>query len=719
MEISIVVQGLFEKSDSIGFDAIFQYRELVEKYGRNSVSIFAETYDKSLYPDVDIQSYDKLADHCRKTGSTLIYHYCDGWAEFDAFLMGYEARAILRWHNNTPPWFFASNSNSLDRTVRGYENIVSFSARRDTEFWVNSEFTKRQMEVLGFDDDLISVVYPASRYLKPVDPAEAVRRPRRPRKADDSLRLLFVGRVVEHKGHAHIISCARLLKEAGQRNVIVDFAGRTNPSAHDFNEFLGNFAESSGVTVNLHGEVTEEQLLSLYENADVFMCLSEHEGFGLPVFEAMRCQLPVVAWRSTAFRDLLAEHPCAVDKFSIPAFVAAIEMLQDGEVADCVLDVQESLLEKYTIDIVREQMFAPLETRAATWGVSIDARPLPDGFAERFAKCVTKYSAHLRENGEFLRGIPHEHNINYVTLYDVTAYRTLLSSSSEMAFSSVEASDGVFGKARLPVSEFSYHDINPVAGGYMMFGPGIAGDETVVFGPYRMLNPGFYRVGMGLKYVGADENFAAVQLVVETKNGDKLVEKEVILAQLQRNAFVDFHVDGEHADIEIEFKVKTKDKARGVLFFHGADVIKLPTPFDDMFTDIDLDAILGMAAFDYSAVIGSADRRRTYEREILVRERKIEWLTGVLQVVLNPKPSFGTRVAGVFNGERLCEATREALRAKGLFDAEQYYALNFDVAQSGQDALMHYVSHGLAEKRQFRTAWKDLLSDDGGRPSEA
>jgi len=716
MEIAIVVQGLFEKSDSIGFDAIFQYRELVRKYGRNGVSIFSETYDKSLYADVDIQPYDKLAGHCRQTGATLIYHYCDGWAEFDAFLMGYEGRAIIRWHNNTPPWFFASNPNSLSRTVRGYENIINFAARKGTEYWVNSEFTKRQMEVLGFDDQQISVVYPASRYLQPAASGTTVRRPRRT--PEGSLRLLFVGRVVEHKGHAHVISCARLLKEAGQRDIIVDFAGRTNPAAHEFNEFLGQFAESAGLTVNFHGEVTEEKLLSLYEKADVFMCLSEHEGFGLPVFEAMRCQLPVVAWRSTAFCDLLAEHPCAVDKFSIPAFVAAIEMLQDDRVADCVLSIQEALLQKYTIEIVRNQMFAPLEGGTANWRTSVDSSPLPDGFAEDFARYEAKYSAYLRHNGEFLRGIPHEHNINYVTLYDVNTYNTLLSGGNVMSFASDEVSDSVFGKARLPVSEFSYHKSNPVAGGYMMFGPGIPSEETVVFGPYRMLNPGFYRVGMGLKYVGADENFAAVRLIVETKNGDKLNEKEVMLSQLQRNGFIDFCIDEDHASMEIEFKVKTKDKVRGVLFFHGADVVKLPAPFDDMFSDIDFDTILGMAAFDYSAVVESTDRHRNYEREILVRERKIEWLTGMLQVALHPKPPLGSRLAGVFSSKRLYDATLEALRSKGLFDAEQYYALNFDVAQSGQDALMHYLNHGIAEKRQFRSAWKDLVGTDDGKRLE-
>ena len=60
---------------------------------------------------------------------------------------------------------------------------------------------------------------------------------------------------------------------------------------------LANLAEDLNVKLVLKGEVKQNALVALYEECDAFVCLSEHEGFGLPVFEAMRMGLPVIGLR--------------------------------------------------------------------------------------------------------------------------------------------------------------------------------------------------------------------------------------------------------------------------------------------------------------------------------------------------------------------------------------------------------------------------------------
>jgi glycosyltransferase involved in cell wall biosynthesis len=52
--------------------------------------------------------------------------------------------------------------------------------------------------------------------------------------------------------------------------------------------------------VTFHGSVTQEELVAHYQAADVFCCLSDHEGFCVPVIEAMHHGLPVVAYECTA-----------------------------------------------------------------------------------------------------------------------------------------------------------------------------------------------------------------------------------------------------------------------------------------------------------------------------------------------------------------------------------------------------------------------------------
>jgi glycosyltransferase involved in cell wall biosynthesis len=58
--------------------------------------------------------------------------------------------------------------------------------------------------------------------------------------------------------------------------------------------------------VTFHGSVTQEELVAHYQAADVFCCLSDHEGFCVPVIEAMHHGLPVVAYECTAVGETVS-----------------------------------------------------------------------------------------------------------------------------------------------------------------------------------------------------------------------------------------------------------------------------------------------------------------------------------------------------------------------------------------------------------------------------
>jgi glycosyltransferase involved in cell wall biosynthesis len=53
------------------------------------------------------------------------------------------------------------------------------------------------------------------------------------------------------------------------------------------------------------GQVDDDELYAYYRLADVFLCLSEHEGFGVPLQEAMLFGLPVIAYDAGAVRETL------------------------------------------------------------------------------------------------------------------------------------------------------------------------------------------------------------------------------------------------------------------------------------------------------------------------------------------------------------------------------------------------------------------------------
>ena len=53
------------------------------------------------------------------------------------------------------------------------------------------------------------------------------------------------------------------------------------------------------------GHIKFDEILAYYRTADVFVCMSEHEGFCVPLVEAMYFGVPIVAYDSSAIADTL------------------------------------------------------------------------------------------------------------------------------------------------------------------------------------------------------------------------------------------------------------------------------------------------------------------------------------------------------------------------------------------------------------------------------
>jgi hypothetical protein len=181
--------------------------------------------------------------------------------------------------------------------------------------------------------------------------------------------------------------------------------------------------------------VSEETLRGLYGRADVFMCLSEHEGFGLPVFEAMRCGIPVVAWGSSALSELLRDHPLAIEDFDIPAFASAVSSLRNPAVWKAVLSAQEQILNLYTKDAVLKQLLAaashnapPVMGRRRSEHAAKSVRALA---AANTSKCRDIF---VTEVHGLLRSQPHDFSSNYVSQHDLVALRELLSRLNQARF---------------------------------------------------------------------------------------------------------------------------------------------------------------------------------------------------------------------------------------------------------------------------------------------
>jgi glycosyltransferase involved in cell wall biosynthesis len=123
-----------------------------------------------------------------------------------------------------------------------------------------------------------------------VDPPSCVRRERRD---DETIRLLFVGRVDDARKGFHVLEAALEMMSAGERAQIqLRVVGTISESRRI--ALQGRF----GSLVSIAGNVSEAELEAAYAGADIFIMPSMYEGFGMPYIEAMRYGVAVIGTKA-------------------------------------------------------------------------------------------------------------------------------------------------------------------------------------------------------------------------------------------------------------------------------------------------------------------------------------------------------------------------------------------------------------------------------------
>lgn len=560
-QVIFVVEGLFEKSDSIGFDCVYQYRLLKAALPANiDITVYASNFDVELYPNVKIRKIDELYEQKFDKNTCLIYHFCDGWEAFEKWLPSFAGVLITRWHNNTPPWFFAKYSRrSVERTIRGFRSILNLLKIPGNSIACNSDFSIRQLEVLGGRRDDCCVVYPASRFLDSRSDGAVVPSAVNANRVD----LLFVGRLVPHKGHRHIILSAAALKQKVKADIHVHLPGRPDRSAINYSKELNELAARHAINLHVGGEISQADLENLYRTATAFVCMSEHEGFGLPVFEAMQSGLPVIAWAGTALEEMIGDHPLAVDVIDYDVIANNIvKILNPAGRSEIVNWQNENVLDYYDKDIVEKQLLSSI----ADFLSGTDSRPK---------------SNRINLNLD----VPREVVGNYLTLHDLVTYETLLEdglANLSVPSTPVQSNgDGdrtaklLLAPSRFIIPDSAKLDEQSKSANFQLKGNNPdSREEYFIFGPYIRLPVGFYTAEFLVKipfprYVGKKITCDAAS------NGTKVASIDVPVKNLTESGVValDFYV-ADSTEL-VELRVRCAVDASATLAFSGVELSRV------------------------------------------------------------------------------------------------------------------------------------------------
>jgi glycosyltransferase involved in cell wall biosynthesis len=212
-------------------------------------------------------------------------------------------RRVLQYHNVTPAEFFERwDSNLFHLVSRGREELATLAGRVDVALG-DSEYNRRELDALGFRRTGVLPV--------PVDTARmqsGVRLPALEAVLDDGLtNFLFVGRIAPNKAiedHIRLAAFYTRYVDTGGRFVFVgrcDVVPRYYAAIRALIAGYGLRADR----VIFTGAVSDEELAIYYQYADVYVSLSEHEGFCVPLVEAMAADVPVLAYAAAAIPETL------------------------------------------------------------------------------------------------------------------------------------------------------------------------------------------------------------------------------------------------------------------------------------------------------------------------------------------------------------------------------------------------------------------------------
>lgn len=262
---------------------------MLQKMGYQT-AIFAHKLDSRL-ADSNIgtmKQFDGTAE------DIVIYHMTTG-TSFNKWVAEYPHKIVLYYHNITPAKFFFGNAwGSWLKCIQGRRQLKGIV--QNTFFaWGASEYSCQELRNMGLigAKPLAAIVEPEKFLDQPR--VDAIYN----RYHDGRLNILFVGRGVPHKKQDEAIETLRYYKENISKEVRLILVGTMKPS---YGKKLHRMAERYGLQNDIvfAGSVSNEELCTWYQTSDLLLCLSEHEGFCVPLVEAMIFDKPVFAYACAA-----------------------------------------------------------------------------------------------------------------------------------------------------------------------------------------------------------------------------------------------------------------------------------------------------------------------------------------------------------------------------------------------------------------------------------
>lgn len=280
----------------------------------------------------------------------LLMHHSLGY-ENCAWLAQVKTPKVLVYHNITPPHLLPELGGLRRLSALGREQLAQWAPDFIGAIG-DSALNTRELHESGYTNvRCIPLLVDLDRLRDaPWDPAFVA--PLR-----NAINLLFVGRVCENKHQLKLIDIVHELRHFSDQPVRLILAGGI--SSGDYHARIeARIAELDlGDHVVLAGKVPDAGLAALYRISDAFVCMSEHEGFGMPLIEAMMFDVPVLAQATSSIPDTLGTGGLIMKNDDPREAAALLHMLfTEPALRRRLIKGQQRNLARFAPDFLREEL---------------------------------------------------------------------------------------------------------------------------------------------------------------------------------------------------------------------------------------------------------------------------------------------------------------------------------------------------------------------------
>jgi glycosyltransferase involved in cell wall biosynthesis len=333
-------------------DEILEIQGLFREKGFCS-EIFVKMFDpRSAKYIKDYREYPKYSS----PENVVIFHFSIGSPVSKLFFRVPDKKVMI-YHNITPHEYFVDAYRVLARECyKGRLEIRLFVDRVDLALG-DSEFNRQELEASGYKTTgVLPILMDFSKFDGPADPVtENLFR-------NGKATLLFVGRLIPNKKFEDIIKVFYFYKRYFNPDSQLVLAGDYRGLERYFTSLQELVGRLKLQDVAFSGHIDFAELLAFYRVADVYISMSEHEGFGVPILEAFYNKIPVIGYAAGAVEETMNGGGIVLNKKDFLKTAALIDSIQrDPGLKSRIVAGQLRALQKFSRENVSRILLDHIE----------------------------------------------------------------------------------------------------------------------------------------------------------------------------------------------------------------------------------------------------------------------------------------------------------------------------------------------------------------------